>query len=133
MVINTNAALRGSEQRIGWGIAAKDQYGRLKQAWAIPSRYCRSAQVEEAMTIRIVLEKSIQMGWTNFQIQSDCKRVVDKINSNLEDMKIENILLDIGRLKQEVGSCAFTYVNRSRNELGHQLAKFVMHCYKEIS
>ncbi|XP_027182039.1 uncharacterized protein LOC113780435 [Coffea eugenioides] len=66
-------------QKVGWGVVARDKKGELVEAWAGSCDRCGEPVVEEAIAIRLALLKAHQRQWSNIIIQSDCKRVVDKL------------------------------------------------------
>ena len=77
--LNTDAALDVKRRRVGWGVVARDKKGELVEAWAGSCDRCGEPVVEEAIAIRLALLKAQQRQWSNIIIQSDCKRVVDKL------------------------------------------------------
>ncbi|XP_071939482.1 uncharacterized protein [Coffea arabica] len=125
--VSTDAALNSKSNKASWGIVARNWYGKLIGTWAIPTTSCSSAQQEEAMAIRrskMVIAR--QMGWRNAVFESDCKQVVDKLNTNEEEASIATILLDIRKLKEDFDECCFSFTKRRNNSVSHHVAKFAI-------
>ena len=98
--INIDAALLARMVRTGLGIIARNWCRMIVEAKGITECKRREAGKEEALAIRSALEMAKDAGWTNIEVQTDCKSVVDQINtSNVQDSSIETVLKDIDDLR----------------------------------
>ncbi|XP_027086499.1 uncharacterized protein [Coffea arabica] len=79
--INIDAALSAKMVRTGFGIIARNWRGEIVKAKGITARRRGEATTEEALAIRCALEMARSTGWTTIEVQSDCKYVVNLINS----------------------------------------------------
>ena len=123
--INTDAAISAKMVRSGLGIIARNWRGEVVRAKGITARRKGIAATEEALAIRGALEMAQFTGWTNIEVQSDCKHVVSLINTdNVQDCSLQTILEDIDVQKRNFESCTFTFVPRTVNQCSHELAQF---------
>lgn len=98
--MNTNATLNSKLNKTGWGVVARDWQGKILGLWALPTRSCSSAKVEEAMAIRAAMQIAKQQGWKQVEFESDCKQAIDRICGEEEDVTLEVIIRDIKQLNQ---------------------------------
>ncbi|XP_071920662.1 uncharacterized protein [Coffea arabica] len=123
--INTDAAISTKMVRSGPGIIARNWRGELVRAKGITARRNGIAATEEALAIRGALEMAQFTGWTNIEVQFDCKHVVSLINTdNVQECSLQTILEDIDIQKKNFESCIFTFVPRTVNQCSHELAQF---------
>ncbi|XP_027169443.1 uncharacterized protein LOC113769173 [Coffea eugenioides] len=133
MRINTDAAVSAKMVRTGLGIVARNWRGELVKARGIVGRRRGKAATEESLAIRSALEMAQDAGWTNIEVQSDCKNVVSSINTgNVQDCKIQTILEDIEALKNSFDSCLFSFAPRTANGCSHAMAQFAVKLVRNI-
>ena len=127
MMINTDAAISAKMVRSGLGIIARNWRGVIVKAKGITDRRKGDAATEETLAIRSALEMAQGAGWTNIEVQSDCKYVVSLINTdNVQEGRLQTLLEDIDVLKKRFESCNFSFVPRTANSCSHELAQFVV-------
>lgn len=130
--INTDAAFNKIKKQAGWGLAARNDEGRLIATWAIPRMCSRNAKMEEAMVIRKALEIALLEGWERVQVESDCKVVVDKLREqDWNDKWIGSLLEDIATMSSKFEECCFSFVPRNCNYVSHALAQAATNFRKE--
>ena len=106
--------------RTSLGIKTRNWSGKIVKVKGISERKRGVASKEEALTIRSALVMAKNAGWTNIEVQIDCKGVVDEINTgNVQDNSIEIVLEDIGNLRQDFECCRFSFVPGARNGCIH--------------
>nr|XP_027062855.1 uncharacterized protein LOC113689256 [Coffea arabica] len=111
----------------GLGIVARNWCGAIVKAKGITERRKGEAATEETLAIRGALEMAQGVGWTNIEVQSDCKYVVSLINTdNVQEYRLQTLLDDIDLLKKRFESCTFSFVPRTANSCGHELAQFAI-------
>ena len=131
--INTDAAISARMVRIGLGIIARNWRGKIVKAKGISECKREEAGKEEALAIRSALVMAKDAGWTNIEVQTDCKGVVDQINTgNVQDNSIKTILEDIGDLRQDFDCCKFSFVPRAGNGCSHSLAQFTVKLIRNV-
>ncbi|CDP14369.1 unnamed protein product [Coffea canephora] len=124
--INSDAAVQQKAERAGWGMIARDCLGNALGAWAVPDTCCSSAKQEEALALRSAMLMAKQQGWRRVVFESDCKQLIDSINSGDGDSDIATILLDIVSLKSNFYKCCFSFTRRMNNSVSHSLAKLAL-------
>ncbi|XP_071917223.1 uncharacterized protein [Coffea arabica] len=88
--INTDATISTKMVRSGLRIIARNWRGELVRAKGITARRKGIAATEEALVIRGALKMAQFAGWTNIEVQSDCKHVVSLINTdNVQDCSLQ--------------------------------------------
>ncbi|XP_071927599.1 uncharacterized protein [Coffea arabica] len=89
--INTDAAISAKMVRTELGIIARNWRGGIVKAKGITESRRGEAAKEEALAIRSALEMVKDAGWTNIEVQSNCKSVVSQINTgNVQDCYLTN-------------------------------------------
>ncbi|XP_071912212.1 uncharacterized protein [Coffea arabica] len=127
MMINTDAAISAKMVRSGLGIIARNWQGVIVKAKGITDRRKGDAAREETLAIRNALEMAQGAGWTNIEVQSDCKYIVSLINTdNVQEGRLQTLLEDIDVLKKRFESCNFSFVPRTANSCSHELAQFAV-------
>ena len=127
MMINTDIAISAKMVRSGLGIIARNWCGAIVKAKGITERRKGEAATEETLAIRGALEMAQGAGWTNIEVQSDCKYVVSLINTdNVQECRLQTLLDDIDVLKKRFESCTFSFVPRTANSCSHELAQFAV-------
>ena len=64
-------------------------------------------------------------GWDPIIIESDCKKVVDDLGSELVGMsKLGLLYADIRELKPHFQNCCIAYVSRKGNHAAYKLARW---------
>ncbi|XP_027090212.1 uncharacterized protein [Coffea arabica] len=108
--LNTDVALEVKDGRIGWGVVARREDGRVVGAWAGGERRNGIPAVEEALAIRKAIIKARQYRWHKVEIQSDSKQMVDKLKDrNVDDPVAGTILNDVMTLCQGFSECYFSF------------------------
>ena len=75
----------------------------------------------------------LEDGWRRLEIQSNSKRLIEKIISgNNKDSNIETILEDILKLRELFDQCNFSFFHRSRNDIFRWLAKFAIRLVNDV-
>ncbi|XP_071926981.1 uncharacterized protein [Coffea arabica] len=134
LCLNTDAAIKKNEAKVGWGVVARCSKGKLRGAWAGSEDRKGIPAVEEAMAIRKALIFAKRNGWMNIIVQSDCKGIIDQIREgNLNDHLAGAVLFDIEVLSKGFSSCLFSFIKREGNSVSHQLAKFALDLVSEIT
>ncbi|KAL3500170.1 hypothetical protein ACH5RR_039263 [Cinchona calisaya] len=106
----------------------------LMQTWACQGKRKSEARIEETLAIWYALQKTLEKGWRHIEVQSNCKGIVDKVNSGYyEDLKITNVLEDIQTLSVMFQCCSFSFVRRGGNAASHHLAKFAISCLNDVT
>ncbi|XP_071913987.1 uncharacterized protein [Coffea arabica] len=119
--------------RTGLGIVARNWRGELVKARGIGGRRRGEAATEESLAIKSALEMVQVAGWTNIEVQSNCKNVVSSINAgNVQDCKIQTILEDIEALKNSFDSCLVSFAPRTTNGCSHAMAQFAAKSIRDI-
>ncbi|XP_071917188.1 uncharacterized protein [Coffea arabica] len=127
MMMNIDAAISAKMVRSGLGIIARNWRGVIVKVKGITDRRKGDAATEETLAIRSALEMAQGAGWTNIEVQSDCKYVVSLINTdNVQEGRLQTLLEDIDVLKKRFESCNFSFVPRTANSCSHELAQFVV-------
>ncbi|XP_027182178.1 uncharacterized protein LOC113780591 [Coffea eugenioides] len=127
MMMNIDAAISAKMVRSGLGIIARNWCGVIVKVKGITDRRKGDAATEETLAIRSALEMAQGAGWTNIEVQSDCKYVVSLINTdNVQEGRLQTLLEDIDVLKKRFESCNFSFVPRTANSCSHELAQFVV-------
>ncbi|XP_027091956.1 uncharacterized protein [Coffea arabica] len=80
--------------------------------------------MEEALALRAAMLVAKRQGWRGVKFETDCKQVIDRINSGENDIDIATVLSDIERLKSSSYECCFSFTRRRSNSVSHQVAKF---------
>lgn len=125
--INTDAAISAQMVRTGRGIIARNWTGRILKAQGQVESKEGQAALEEALAIREALKMARFAGWTKIEVQSDCKSVVDQINSgNVMVENLRTVLEDIQEMRKSLDICNFLFIHRSGNQCSHLLAKFAV-------
>ncbi|XP_071902620.1 uncharacterized protein [Coffea arabica] len=133
VIRNTDAATDIKHGKASWGMIARRGYGDIVGAWASIEKRCSDPVVEEACAIRKALTVTMQEGWVNVEIQSDCKIAVSKIlDEDTRDAKIETLIEDIKLLKQNFRNCNFSFIRREGNVVSHSLARFALNLVEDV-
>ncbi|XP_027184061.1 uncharacterized protein LOC113782367 [Coffea eugenioides] len=131
--INTDAAISARMVRTSQGIIARNWLGKIIKAKGISECKQGDASREESLAIRSALVMAKDACWTNIEVQTDSKGVVDQINTgNVQDSNIETVLEDIDDLRQEFDCCKFSFVPRKGNGCSHALAQFATKLVKNV-
>ncbi|XP_071933659.1 uncharacterized protein [Coffea arabica] len=132
--LNTDAALRQKDGKIGWGVVARCSSGKMIGAWAGSEQRFGDPAVEEARAIRKAMTIAMKNGWKDIVIQSDCKIVIEKIKlGRLEDPRACAVLFDILQLRKEFRNCSFSFIRRDGNVVSHSLARFALNLVADIA
>nr|XP_027101192.1 uncharacterized protein LOC113720678 [Coffea arabica]XP_027115614.1 uncharacterized protein LOC113733445 [Coffea arabica] len=128
--INSDAAVQQDKEKAGWGLVARDWQKEVVGAWAVPGSSCSTPKMEEALALRAAMLVAKQQGWRRVEFESDCKYVIDRINSEEDDVEIATVLSDIKRLKLSFYECCFSFTRRESNSVSHHIAKFAINLEK---
>ena len=132
--LNTDAALRQKDGKIGWGVVARCSSGKMIGAWAGSEQRFGDPAVEEARAIRKAMTIAMKNGWKDIVIQSDCKIVIEKSKlGRLEDPRACAVLFDILQLRKEFRNCSFSFIRRDGNVVSHSLARFALNLVADIA
>lgn len=100
MRINTDAAISAQMIRTGKGIIARDWTGKIIKATGLVELKKGAAEMEEILAVRATLLMAKNAGWTQIEVQLDCKIVVDQITSGADhNGSLSTILEDIKDLR----------------------------------
>ncbi|XP_027170528.1 uncharacterized protein LOC113770308 [Coffea eugenioides] len=118
--------------KAGVGIIAKVNNGRILVTWSIPHTRAKDAAEMEAIAIRTALGKAIEENMTSLLIMSDCKAVVDRINTGCQGLTSMDMLIeDIRQLSCSFWKCTFFHIRREMNMCSHGLAKLAINLIQE--
>ncbi|XP_027090288.1 uncharacterized protein [Coffea arabica] len=124
--INSDAAVNQKEDRAGWGLIARTWQRKIVGAWAVPNTSCSNPKLEEALALRAAMLVAKSQGWRRVEFESDCKQVIDGINTEEDDAAIATVLSDIKKLKSSFYECCFSFTRRINNSVSHCLANFAI-------
>lgn len=100
---------------------------RDSQASVVMSSYRKvlapSPLVAEAIALREGTLIDHNMGWTNVQIESDCKILIQACMQGKPVGEIRSIVHDIGILQKRLTHCEISWISRSRNSVAHLIAQ----------
>ncbi|XP_071912962.1 uncharacterized protein [Coffea arabica] len=122
--INSDAAVHQNKDKAGWGLVARSWQKELVGVWAVPGVSCSNPKVEEALALRAAMLVAKCQGWRRVEFETNCKQVIDRINSGENDVEIATVLSDIEKLKLSFYECCFSFTRRKSNSVSHQVAKF---------
>ena len=93
-IMYTDAGMSQGKAKAGVGIIAKVNNGRILVTWSIPHLGAKDAAEMEAIAIRTALGKAIEENMTSLLILSDCKAVMDRINTGCQGLTSLDMLID---------------------------------------
>lgn len=131
--INTDAAISAQMVRTGKGIIARNWTGKIIKAQGKVEIKRGDAASEECLAIRDALMMARDARWTDIEVQSDCKSIVDHINSGSSLVEnLRTVLEDIQELRRKFAKCSFLFVHRSGNQSSHLLARFAVKLIHDV-
>ena len=73
-------------------------------------------------------------GWESIIIESDCKKAIDDLDSEVNDLsKLGLIYADIRELKSHFRNCCIAYVSRKANHTAHKLIRWAHHATEGLA
>ncbi|XP_027125094.1 uncharacterized protein [Coffea arabica] len=131
--LHIDAVISARMIRTRQGIIARNWIGEIVKAKGIVHQRKSEASMVEALAIRNALVMAKDAGWTKIEVCTDCKSVVDQINTrNVNNYNIATVLEDIQELRQWFQSCSFSFVHRAENRCSHELAQFAVQLVQDI-
>ncbi|XP_027172661.1 uncharacterized protein LOC113772268 [Coffea eugenioides] len=123
--LHIDAVISARMIRTRQDIIARNWIGEIVKAKGIVHQRKSEASIVEALAIRNALVMAKDAGWTKIEVYTDCKSVVDQINTRIvNNYNIATVLEDIQELRQWFQSCSFSFVHRAENRCSHELAQF---------
>ncbi|XP_071924732.1 uncharacterized protein [Coffea arabica] len=100
-VMYTDAGMNQGKAKAGVGIITKANNGRILVTLSIPHPGAKDTAEMEAIAIRTALGKAIEENMASLLILSDCKAVVNRINTGCQGLTSMDMLIkDIRQLSQ---------------------------------
>ncbi|XP_071906135.1 uncharacterized protein [Coffea arabica] len=124
--INSDAAVQQNKEKAGWGLVARTWRKEVVGDWAVLGTNYSTPKMDEALALRAAMMMAKQQGWRRVEFESDCKHVIDTVNSGEDDVDIATVLSDIKRLKLNFYECCFSFTRRISNSVSHHIAKFAI-------
>lgn len=97
--LNVSSICEGNRRGAGLGVAvARDDHGRLLQAWAVAKETVENPVIAELEAVRVALLVALQNSWRKVKVQVDIKAIANSLRQRevpvLKAMAIaENIFL----------------------------------------
>ncbi|VFR02953.1 unnamed protein product [Cuscuta campestris] len=123
--VNVDASSGLVDRYVGLGFIVRDYEGRFVAAISIKCRGSFGPREAEAIAVKEALSWIKSKGWKQVLVETDCKEVVDSLNSTIMDWSYFNsIIEDCKRLQMLcAGDLNFCFTPRSGNEAAHLLAR----------
>ncbi|VFQ81500.1 unnamed protein product [Cuscuta campestris] len=123
--VNVDASSGLVDRYVGLGFIVRDYEGRFVAAKSIKCRGSFGPREAEAIAVKEALSWIKSKGWKQVLVETDCKEVVDSLNSTIMDWSYFNsIIEDCKRLQMLcAGDLNFCFTPRSGNEAAHLLAR----------
>jgi hypothetical protein len=122
--VNVDVALFPTEQRMGWGAVLWDHNGHFILCVREGLSGLPVPELAEAITARCALMVTKDHGVARVELVSDCKSLIQRINSSTKDRSVVGtVVADIKLLARDFESCSFTFSSRKTNVVAHKLAR----------
>ncbi|VFR03295.1 unnamed protein product [Cuscuta campestris] len=123
--VNVDASSGLVDRYVGLCFIVRDYEGRFVAAKSIKCRGSFGPREAEAIAVKEALSWIKSKGWKQVLVETDCKEVVDSLNSTIMDWSYFNsIIEDCKRLQMLcAGDLNFCFTPRSGNEAAHLLAR----------
>jgi ribonuclease HI len=107
---------------MGWGAVLRDHNGRF--ILCVREGLSGLVELAEAIAARCALMVTKDHGVARVELVSDCKSLIQRINSSTKDRSVVGtVIADIKLLAQDFESCSFTFSSRKTNVVAHKLAR----------
>ena len=131
-IMYTDAGMSQGKAKARVEIIAKANNDKIRVTWSIPHLGAKDAAEMEAIAIRTALGKAIEKNMASLLILSDCKAVVDRINTGCQGLTSMDMLIeDIRQLSRSFWKCTFFHIRREMNMCSHGLAKLAINLIQE--
>ncbi|KAF4358241.1 hypothetical protein G4B88_030545 [Cannabis sativa] len=120
--VNCDAAMNNGTAGVGTGFIWRDWEGNLLLAGMVYHQSCCSMEMAEAWAILEALKHQPHTANMAFEIQSDCKKIVDEIQHR--DNKLSAVSTILHQIQDRMNSSNCTnivHVHRNNNECAHIL------------
>ncbi|XP_043717879.1 uncharacterized protein LOC122665808 [Telopea speciosissima] len=125
--INYDAALLQDSVKGGLGLVLRDHAGVKRKFVSIPM-YFNSALQGEILAVRAALRLALELGFTQVQVETDCREVVKYILDHSCSAPIDSAVVigDIWKLSSSFSSISFHCISRAINGVVDALARKAM-------
>jgi ribonuclease HI len=122
--VNVDAALFPTEQRMGWGAILRDHNGRFILCVREGLPGLPIPELAEAIAALCALMVTKDHGVARVELVSDCKSLIQRINSSTKDRSVvRTVVADIKLLARDFESCSFIFSSCKTNVVAHKLAR----------
>jgi ribonuclease HI len=123
-VLNVDAALFASTERMGVGIVIRDHNGLFLAACSQVLDKVTVPELAEALAIRSAVTLAREEGLDKITLVSDCLSVIQRLKAPSRDRSTVGVVVeDIKIIAQTFSAVAFRHVNRQCNNSAHTLAR----------
>jgi ribonuclease HI len=125
--LNWDAALDARQNRMGVGIIARDELGKVRAALSTALPYIQNPSVAEAFGARRAVEFARERGFSSIVIEGDSREVVLALgNSGDCCVSYGDLISNARALLSSFPHWKIAHVGREGNKAAHYLAKFAV-------
>lgn len=113
------------QDRIGLGVVARDDKGKILMAAAKSQHPCSSVEMAELLAAEWTVRLAAIHGWTNVLIEGDASGIIDALNHKYtRNLYAQTLVDNIGSLHSNFSSISYSHCYREGNNVAHHIAKW---------